>query len=119
VTAALRGTALRGEIWQVNFAGTQDNEQTGVRPALVISSDDYNRGPAGLVVVCPITRAVRGVPWHVPLARGEGGLEEAGVILCDHVRSVSTGRFLRQRGAVSFPVLEEVGKLLKYLFELP
>ena len=118
MTASTRGTPLRGEIWQVNFAGTQDNEQAGVRPALVISSDDYNRGPAGLVVVCPITRTVRGVPWHVPLARGEGGLDEPGVILCDHVRSVSTGRFLRQRGSVGFPVLEEVGRLLKYLLEL-
>ena len=118
MTPPIRSAPLRGEIWQVNFAGTQDSEQAGVRPALVISSDDYNRGPAGLVVVCPITRSVRGIPWHVPLARGEGGLEEAGVILCDHVRSVSTGRFLRRRGAVSAPVLDEVGKLLKYLFEM-
>lgn len=118
MTSPGRSSPLRGEIWQVNFAGTQDNEQTGVRPALVISSDDYNRGPAGLVVVCPITRSVRGIPWHVPLARGEGGLDEPGVIMCDHVRSVSTGRFLRQRGAVSLPVLEEVGRLIRYLFEL-
>lgn len=117
MTGGGRGTPLRGEIWQVNFAGTQGSEQAGVRPALVVSSDDYNRGPAGLVVVCPITRTVRGVPWHVPLSRGEGGLPEAGVILCDHVRSVTTGRFLRQHGAVSAGVLSEVARRLKYLLE--
>lgn len=102
----------------VDFSPTRAREQRGTRPALVISVDDYNRSPAGLVVVLPITRTPPRVRWHVTLAAGEGGLEEAGALLCDHIRSVSTDRFIRLLGSVNYPVLEEAQRRLRYLLEV-
>jgi len=113
-----RTTPLRGEVWLTDFAGTRGREQAGTRPALVISADDYNRSPSGIVVVIPITRTAPRVPWHVSLAAGEGGLQHSGALLCDHVRSVSTDRLLDVRGTVSYPILEEAERLLRYLLDI-
>lgn len=105
----------RGEVWFIDFGATRGREQAGRRPGLVISADDYNRSPSGLVVVLPITRTLPRVPWHVSLQAGEGGLQEAGAILCDHVRSISLDRLSELAGEVAYPVLEEVQRLLQFL----
>lgn len=102
----------------VDFSPTQAREQAGYRPALVISADDYNRSPSGLVVVLPITSRGPRVSWHVPLPAGEGGLEKSGAVLCDHVRSVSIERLDKIKGSVSYPILEEVQRRLRYLLEI-
>jgi mRNA interferase MazF len=102
----------------VDFSPTRAREQAGYRPALVVAVDDYNRSPSGLVVVLPITSTAPRVSWHVSVAAGEGGLDKSGAILCDHVRSVSVERFDRLKGTVSYTVVEEVERRLRYLFGL-
>ena len=114
----IKAAPARGEVWMVDFSPTRAREQDGFRPALVISADDYNRSPSGLVVVLPITSKPPRVSWHVSLPAGEGGLPQSGAILCDHVRSVSTERLERLRGAVGYLILEEVQRRLRYLFQL-
>jgi mRNA interferase MazF len=47
--------ASRGEIWLVGLDPTKGRDQSGMRPALIISVDIFNHGPAELVVVIPIT----------------------------------------------------------------
>lgn len=113
-----RQTPLRGEVWIIDFSPTKGREQAGVRPALIISADDYNRSPSGLIVVLPITRHGPRVPWHVSLPAGEGGLVESGAVLCDHLRSVSVERLIAIKGTVSYPTLEEVERRLRYLMDL-
>lgn len=109
---------LRGEVWFADFAPTRGREQAGTRPALIISADDYNRSPSGLVVVLPITRTPPRVPWHVHLAKGEGGLTEDGSILVDQLRAISVDRLIQVKGSVSYPVLEEVQRRMRYLLDV-
>ena len=45
----------------VDFGEPIGREQAGRRPALVISEDGLNDGPAGLVIVVPITSTQRGL----------------------------------------------------------
>jgi len=113
-----RPNPRRGEVWQIEFGATRGREQSGRRPGLIMSADDYNKSPAGLVVVLPITRTPSRVPWHLPLLAGEGGLSDGGSILCDHIRSVSLDRLAELTGSVSYPVLEEVQRLVQYLLDL-
>ena len=101
-----------------DFSPTKGRAQAGTRPALVLSADPYNRSPSGLVMVVPITRTPPRVPWHVAIAAGEGGLREGGSILCDHLRAISVDRVFDLKGSVSFPVLEEVQRLTRYLLDL-
>lgn len=56
----------RGEVWLADLNPTRGHEQAGRRPVLVVSEDLFNRGPAGLAIVLPMTSTVRDVPSHVP-----------------------------------------------------
>src|SRR5215468_3505344 len=91
----------RGEVWFLNLDPTQGGEQAGSRPALVISVDAFNHGPADLVVVLPITSQPKGIPFHVAVAPPEGGVRQPSFIKCEDVRSVSRSRFGERWGTVA------------------
>ena len=67
-------TPLRGEIWMIDLDPTRGHEQAGKRPALIVSDDVFNSGPAGLVIVLPLTTKSKGVRSHVAVQPPEGGL---------------------------------------------
>ncbi len=108
----------RGDVWLVNLYPTRGHEQGGHRPALVISVDLFNQGPAGLVVVLPITTKAKGIPFHVPIDRPEAGLRERSFIKCEDVRSVSTERLSSRWGSVSPRTLAAVEDRLRILLDL-
>ena len=91
----------RGEVWYADLEPVRGHDQGGRRPVLVVSSDAYNRGPAQLLLVLPITSKQRGVLYHVSLEPPDGGLSVASDILCDAIRSVSRTRIGRHLGTVS------------------
>ncbi len=80
---------LRGEVWLADLGATRGHEQAGRRPVLVFSVDAFNAGPAGLVIVLPLTATLRNVPAHVLAIPPEGGLRRPSVVLCDALRSVT------------------------------
>jgi mRNA interferase MazF len=45
------------------------HEQSGRRPAVVLSPADYN-GKVGLAIVCPITSQIKGYPFEVLIPAG-------------------------------------------------
>src|SRR5216683_369718 len=91
----------RGDVWSVNLDPTLGREQAGMRPALVVSVDKFNHGPADLVVVLPITSKNKNQPIHVPIKPPEGGLSILSFIKCDDIRSVSKQRLKHFYGKVS------------------
>jgi mRNA interferase MazF len=74
----------RGDFIYLDFTPQAGTEQSGRRPALVLSSMDFNIA-TGLAFVCPLTTQVKGSPFDVPVPRGSG---LNGVVLSDHLRSV-------------------------------
>ena len=91
----------RGDIWLVNFDPTKGREQAGNRPALVISINPFNHGPADLVTVLPLTSQAKGLPSHVLVRPPEGGLTLPSYIKCEDVRSISKQRLARRLGSVT------------------
>lgn len=59
-------------------------EQTGRRPALVLSPESYNR-KTRLAIFCPVTNQIKGYPFEVLIP---GGLSVTGAILSDQVKSL-------------------------------
>jgi mRNA interferase MazF len=109
----------RGEIWTASLDPTRGHEQAGERPVLILSSNTYNQGPAGLVFVAPLTRTDRRIPVHVRLDPPEGGVTSPSFILCDHVRSISKERLRPDPwGRVSRRTLAEVEDMLRILLDL-
>jgi len=109
---------LRGEIWAVSLNPTRGREQQGTRPALVLSTDQFNQGPAGLVVVLPITGTARGIPLHVRIDPPEGGVKKASYVKCEDVRSISKERLGRRWGRVSPNTLAEIEDRVRILLDL-
>ena len=108
----------RGEVWLIDLNPTRGHEQAGVRPGLVVSTDLFNHGPAGLVVILPLTTRARGIPMHVMLEPSEGGVHQRSFIKPEDVRSVTTGRLLRRWGSVSSATMAAIEDRLRILLEL-
>jgi mRNA interferase MazF len=69
-----------------NFDPQSGHEQSGRRPALIISNNRYNR-LSNLVIACPITNTDKGFPLHVKL---DSRTKTTGVILCDQVKCMDS-----------------------------
>ena len=108
----------RSEVWTVNLNPVRGHEQAGHRPGLVISVDTFNHGPAGLVVIIPITTKEKGIPFHVAISPPEGGVSKKSFIKCEDIRSVSTERLSKCLGTVSLETLNAVEERLKILLDL-
>lgn len=108
----------RGEVWLVDLNPIRGHEQAGTRPALVVSTDVFNHGPAELAVVAPMTTRRRGVPLHVEVTPPEGGVRQASFVQCENLRSVAVGRLVERWGRVSRTTLSLVEDRLRILLEL-
>ncbi|MFI5240375.1 MAG: endoribonuclease MazF [Candidatus Saccharimonadia bacterium] len=82
----------RGDIVWIDFSTPVGHEQSGVRPAIVLSPVSYN-AKSGLMVVCPITSKIKGYPFEVELESSK----IQGVILADQIKTIDW-----QKRGVSF-----------------
>jgi mRNA interferase MazF len=106
----------RGDCVWITFNPVQGHEQTGRRPALVLSPRSYNR-KTGLCVVCPATRHKKGYAFEVSYAPTKN---EPSVILADHVRCLDWRvRQVQLIDHVPAEVLDEVVAKLEGLIIAP
>lgn len=108
----------RGEIWMVDLEPVRGHEQGGRRPALVVSDDTFNEGPADLVIVLPITSKAKGIPLHVAVGPPEGGVNMTSYIKCEDVRSISKHRLLKRWGIVTPQTMTAIEDRLRILLKL-
>ena len=81
----------RGDVVWITMDPSAGHEQSGRRPALVLSPAAYN-SKVGLAILCPITSQVKGYPFEVQVP---DGLPVGGVVLSDQAKSLDW----RARGA--------------------
>lgn len=74
----------QGDIVFLDFNPIKGHEQAGVRPAVVISNNTFNKNTK-MVILCPITSNNKEFPTHYQL---EDTINVHGSVLCEHVRSV-------------------------------
>lgn len=105
-----------GEILWVDFGPPMGHEQSGRRPALVVSPRMYNER-SSLIVVCPITRGLK--PWAFKVdIRRPGRIK--GAVLVDQVRAIDRRlRFVRRAEQVAPETLDEVYGMFASLFAIP
>ena len=108
----------RGDVWLIDFGDPVGREQAGTRPAVVVSADLLNEGPAGVVVVVPLTTAARGVPSHVEIGSEQSGRDEVSYAKCEDVKSVSEQRLVNRLGSIDPASLFEIGRVLRFLLDL-
>jgi mRNA interferase MazF len=72
------------DIVYVDFDPTKGHEQKGLRPAIIISNDIFNKFTK-MVIVCPITTNNKEFPTHYLLKKTK---KVKGSVLCEHIRSI-------------------------------
>ena len=111
----------RGEIWTANLDPVEGHEQAGERPVLIVSTNGFNHGPADMIIVVPLTRTARHIPYRVQIDPPEGGVSDRSYALCDSIRSISKDRLDVKRGPwgrVTQATLMQLGDYVRILLEL-
>jgi mRNA interferase MazF len=104
----------RGDVVRVRFDPTEGSEQSGERPALVISPALINdRVP--VVLVAPITsrKTDRAYPFEALIEPPEGGLRLRSKVMPLQLRCVEHVRITGRYGRVSDEVMARVDEALK------
>jgi mRNA interferase MazF len=109
--------ARRGDVWLVDFGTPIGREQSGRRPAVVVSDDLMNTGPSGLVIVVPITSTRRDLPSHVEIDP-TSGLDAPSFAKCEDVKSISTERLVHRIGGVGVVEIDRIALILSRLLAL-
>lgn len=105
-------------MWLVDFGEPVGREQSGRRPAVVVSADPLNESRAGIVIVVPITTSVRGLPSHIEIEPDGSGLEEMSYAKCEDIKSVSEQRLIGRLGTVNPEVAFEISRAMRFLLDL-
>lgn len=94
----------RNDIIWLDFEPPRGREIGKYRPALVLSSRDYNR-KTGLLICCPVSRSVRGGATEVPV----NNLEQPSVVVANLIQTLSwQDRDARKIVSAEPEVLEQV-----------
>ena len=74
----------QGDIIKLDFSPTAGREQSGYRPAVVVSND-FAISKTSVVYIAPITSTMRHFPLHVAL---DDRTETTGEVLCEQVKAI-------------------------------
>lgn len=101
----------------VDFTPTRGSEQSGIRPAVIVSND-VNNQRAPTVIVAAITRTISSqrFPQNVHLPAGE--LPHEGTILGNQIITVAKERLGGFRGELGPELLGHVERALRVVFGL-
>jgi mRNA interferase MazF len=104
----------RGDVVWISLNPQSGHEQSGRRPAVVLSPVSYN-GRVGLALFCPITSQEKGYPFEVKIP---AGLKVGGVVLSDQLKSLDWRArraefFCKLPEGVTGEILGKAGTLLE------
>ena len=105
-------------MWLADLSPTRGREQAGLRPVLIVSPEQFNRGPSTLIIVCPLTSKERGIRTHIKVVPPEGGLRETSFVMTEAVRSISKDRLIETWGNLPGQSVDKVAEVLRILLEL-
>lgn len=77
-------TPKQGDVVLLDFNPIKGHEQSGFRPAVIISNNVFNENTK-MAFVCPITSNNKNFPTHYLL---EDTKKIHGSVLCEHIRSI-------------------------------
>jgi mRNA interferase MazF len=106
----------QGDLVWITLDPTRGHEQSGRRPAVVVSKDAYNK-LSGMMLICPITSKSKIPTFEIPFA----SKKIKGNILIDHVRSVdwhSPERKCEIITSLSIDILQKVCRKISRLIEI-
>ena len=107
----------RGDIWLVSLDSTMGHEVQKTRPAVVVSSNIYNRYN-WVVVVMPLTSHHAAEYDQVLIKPPEGGVTSASVTLPDQIRAIDRRRLIKRLGRLEPGAIGAIDRSLRIVLDL-
>ena len=104
------------EIWFVELPKSNEHEQSGLRPVIVISEVD-----AGMVLIIPLTSNIQALRYANTIQvkpTKTNGLKENSIALIFQLRSIDRKRLLEKIGTLEKEYQEQINKMLKNILTL-
>lgn len=100
----------RGDIFYADLSPVIDSEQGGIRPVLIIQNNVGNKYSPNIIII-PITSQISKskLPTHVEVEI----LLQNGVIMSEHIRSISKSRLREKIGHITDDKMELVDEALR------
>jgi mRNA interferase MazF len=115
---------LSGLQWKIYWAGldpVKESEQSGIRPVIIISSEEINIS-LPLITVIPLTSLKEGrkiYPTEVLLLKSQTGLNKDSIAMFHQIRVISKSRLIDQAGIIdSEDIKESIRKCIKLYLDL-
>lgn len=110
---------MRGDVYLVDLNPSRGSEQAGIRPAILVQTDNLDRFTRTVIVV-PVTRNLRraNIPGTFLIPAEEGGLSYDSVALCYQIVVLDRERLQQKLGTLSPDYLLALEQALKYTLEL-
>jgi mRNA interferase MazF len=110
----------RSDVWWIDFGEPLGSEPDYLRPALVVSSDRFNRSRLATVIVSAITSNFRlgAAPGNVALPEGSGGLPRQSVVNVSQTMVVDRQRLVERLGALDRRSMHAVDDGLRLVLAL-
>ena len=109
----------RGEVFYADLSPVVGSEQGGVRPVLIVQNDVGNRfSPTVIAAAITSKQDKTGLPTHIGLPAGTGGLARDSVVLLEQIRTLDKHRLRQRAGKVDEQLLHQVDAALQVSFGL-
>lgn len=110
----------RGEIWWADFGDPVGSEPGFRRPALVVSSDRFNRSRIRTVMVAALTSNLRlaAAPGNVEIPRGVAGLAKDSIVNISQTLVVDRSRLVELAGILPYHLMFQVDDGLRLHLDL-
>ncbi len=107
----------RGDIYWANIWPRSGSEQSGKRPVLLISNDEFNQHENWRsIIIIPLTtsskQALRG-PTSVLIPKGIANLKKDGIAICHQITTVDRSKLSEFIGKVPAHYLDRIEVALK------
>lgn len=111
---------VRGEVWWTDFGRPVGSEPGYERPALIVSSDRFNRSHLSTVIVAVVTGSMKlaRMPGNVELSAGTAELPDDSVVNVTQIQVIDRARLKDRLGVVPTRVMDQVDDGLRLVLAL-
>lgn len=103
----------RGEVYWVDWNPGRGNEQSGIRPALVIQNDIGNQFSPTSIVAAFTTAIEKQYPFLVKVAARESGLPKDSMVNLSAILTVDKTRLVKKCGELGKSIMADVDEAIK------
>lgn len=107
-----------GEIYWVNYSNSIGSQQRGIRPAVIVSNDTYNKFSPTIFTIPMTSRIGKKNPVHIFVeADKQNGLKTNGLIAVEKMQDTNKFQLGSKVGIVSDEIKDEIAK--KFFIQFP